>query len=70
MASFCSRIGGNLAVENGYLSCFTNNSCIAQCFRRYIFPSGNTKESYSCQNENLTLMLSTCKCKFIECKKK
>lgn len=60
-ANFCSTNMVNLAVDNGLMSCFTNNTCIAECYRGYIFPSGNTKESYSCQNGNLTPMLSTCK---------
>lgn len=61
VANFCSTNLINLAVDNGLISCFTNNTCIAECYRGYIFPSGNTKQSYSCQNVNLTLMLSTCK---------
>lgn len=60
-ANICSTNMVNLAVDNGLMSCFTNNTCIAECYRGYIFPSGNTKESYSCQNGNLTPMLSTCK---------
>lgn len=59
--NFCSTNMVNLAVDNGLMSCFTNNTCIAECYQGYIFPSGNTKESYSCQNGNLTPMLSTCK---------
>lgn len=60
-ANFCSTNMVNLAVDNGLMSCFTNNTCIAECYQGYIFPSGYTKESYSCQNGNLTPMLSTCK---------
>lgn len=52
MASFCLRNMINLTVENVFILCSTNNTCIAECYREYIFPSGNTKEPYSCQNGN------------------
>lgn len=53
----------NLAVENVYLSCFTINSCIAESYRGHKVPSGNTKESFSCQNGYWVLMLSNCSSK-------
>lgn len=40
----------NIAVENAFISCDTNSSCAAKCYRGYIFPSGDTEESYRCQN--------------------
>lgn len=67
MASFCFRNIIDLAVENAFILCSANNTCIAECYRGYIFPSGITKESYSCRNENWTPLLSTCKRKFIKC---
>lgn len=70
MASFCLRNMVDLAIKNAVTLCSTNNTCIAECYRGYIFPSGNTKESYSCQNGNWTPLLSTCKRKFVELKKK
>lgn len=67
MATFCFRNIIDLAVENAFILCSANNTCIAECYRGYIFPSGITKESYSCRNENWTPLLSTCKRKFIKC---
>lgn len=61
MASICLINMVNLAVENSFFSCFANNVCVSECYRGYIFPSGSTKESYSCQNGYWTPMLSTCK---------
>lgn len=55
----------NMTVENGFFSCFTNNSCIAECYHGYIFPSGNTKDSFSCQNGNWVPVLSSCKSKLV-----
>lgn len=52
----------NINKDNAFVSCSTNNvSCNVECYRGYIFPSGSTKESYSCQNGVWTPMLSSCK---------
>lgn len=58
----CCLLDINMAVENAFISCSTNNVlCNAECYRGYIFPSGSTKESYSCHNGIWTPMLTTCK---------
>lgn len=51
----------NMAVDNAFISCSTNFSCTAKCYRGFIFPSGSTKEYYSCQNGVWTPMLPSCK---------
>lgn len=65
MDNSCSRNMLNMTVENAFLSCFTNNICIAECYRGYIFPTGHTKESYFCQNRNWVPVLSSCKSKLV-----
>lgn len=58
----CCLLDINMAVENAFISCSTNNVlCNAECYRGYIFPSRSTKESYSCHNGIWTPMLTTCK---------
>ncbi|XP_078319573.1 uncharacterized protein LOC111100918 [Crassostrea virginica] len=46
-------------VNHAFLSCRTNVSCEAQCYRGYVFPSGETKTVYSCQ-QDLSGMVPTC----------
>nr|XP_034332899.1 uncharacterized protein LOC105346326 [Crassostrea gigas] len=59
IANCCSS---DINIDNAFVSCSTNNvSCNVECYRGYIFPSGSTKESYSCQNEEWTHMFSSCK---------
>lgn len=59
IADCCSS---NINIDNAFVSCLTNNvSCNAECYRGYIFPSGSTKENYSCQNGTWPPMLSSCK---------
>lgn len=56
IADCCSP---DVNIDNAFVSCSINNvSCNAECYRGYIFPSGSTKEYYSCQNGVWTPILS------------
>lgn len=57
----CCSSDINIAVDNAFVSCPINLSCNAECYRGYIFPSGSTEESYSCQKGVWTPMLFSCK---------
>lgn len=61
----CCSSDTNMAVSNAYVSCLTNMPCVAKCYPGYIFPSGSTKKSYSCQNGEWTPFLSSCKRKML-----
>lgn len=50
-----------MTVDNAYISCPTNWSCTAECYRGFIFPNASTKENYSCQNGVWAPMLPSCK---------
>lgn len=57
----CCSLDITIALDNAFVSCSTIVSCVAECYRGYIFPSGSTKESYICQNGVWTPTLSSCK---------
>lgn len=57
----CCSADINTAVDNAFVSCSTNVSCKAKCYRGYIFFSGYTYEDYNCQNGVWIPMLSSCK---------
>lgn len=57
----CCSLDVNMTVDNAFISCPTNWSCTAECYRGFIFPSGSTKEYSSCQNGVWAPMLSSCK---------
>lgn len=57
----CSVKKINLTVDNAFILCTTNGSCVAECYRGFIFSSGKTKQSYSCLNGVWSPVLSTCK---------
>lgn len=57
----CSVKKINLTVDNASILCTTNGSCVAECYRGFIFSSGKTKQSYSCLNGVWSPVLSTCK---------
>lgn len=57
----CCSLNMNMTVNNAFISCPTNWSCTAECYRGFVFPSGSTKEYYSCQNGVWTPMLPSCK---------
>lgn len=61
LASCCSVNEFNIAADNAFITCMTNVSCEAGCYRGYIFPNGQTNESYICQEGLWTPMVSTCK---------
>lgn len=61
LASCCSVNEFNIAADNAFITCLTNVSCEAGCYRGYIFPNGQTNESYICQEGLWTPMVSTCK---------
>nr|XP_022289721.1 uncharacterized protein LOC111101494 isoform X1 [Crassostrea virginica] len=46
---------------NAFLSCQTNDTCEAQCYRGYIFPTGKTKTNYSCNQQGLSGIFPSCK---------
>lgn len=52
---------GTIEFQNANVSCTTNMSCDAKCYRGYIFPIGSWKESNRCQNGVWTPSISTCK---------
>nr|XP_022286626.1 uncharacterized protein LOC111099590 [Crassostrea virginica] len=56
----CCTVSDFGYVENAFLSCPTNDSCEAQCYRGYIFPTGKTYTNYTCQ-EGLSETVSSCK---------
>lgn len=57
----CSSTEFSSTVENAFISCPTNTSCNAECYRGFIFPTGQTNELFSCQKDVWTPMLSACK---------
>lgn len=57
----CSGEDFGRAVENAVVSCTSNISCDAKCYRGYIFPTGSREESYNCQNAVWTPLLLACK---------
>lgn len=57
----CSGEVFGRAVENAVVSCTSNISCDAKCYRGYIFPTGSREESYNCQNAVWTPLLLACK---------
>ncbi|XP_052710810.1 uncharacterized protein LOC128185191 [Crassostrea angulata] len=57
----CSVRKINLTVDNASILCTTDRSCVAECYRGFIFSSGKTKQSYSCLNGVWSPVLSTCK---------
>lgn len=57
----CCSSDMNMTVDNAFISCPTYWSCTAECYRGFIFPSGSTKEYYSCQNGVWVPMLPSCK---------
>lgn len=57
----CCSLEMNMTVDNAFISCPTNWSCTAECYRGFIFPGGSRKEYYSCQNREWTPMLPSCK---------
>lgn len=57
----CSVKKMNLTVEYASILCTTNGSCVAECYRGFIFSSGKTEQSYSCLNGVWSPVLSTCK---------
>lgn len=57
----CSADDFSRDVENAFVSCTTNISCDAKCYRGYIFPTGSREESYDCQNAVWEPLLLTCK---------
>nr|XP_034332902.1 uncharacterized protein LOC105342612 isoform X2 [Crassostrea gigas] len=61
LASSCSVNDFDIAADNAVITCMTNVSCEAGCYRGYIFPNGRTNESYICQDELWTPVISTCK---------
>lgn len=61
LASSCSVNEFDIAADNAVITCMTNVSCEAGCYRGYIFPNGRTNESYICQDELWTPVISTCK---------
>lgn len=61
LASSCSVNEFDIAADNAVITCMTNVSCEVGCYRGYIFPNGRTNESYICQDELWTPVISTCK---------
>ncbi|XP_065928194.1 uncharacterized protein [Magallana gigas] len=57
----CSGEVFGRAVENAVVSCTSNISCDAKCYRGYIFPTGSREESYNCQNAVWNPLLLACK---------
>lgn len=58
----CCSVGKiKLTVDNASILCTTDRSCVAECYRGFIFSSGKTKQSYSCLNGVWSPVLSTCK---------
>lgn len=57
----CCSSDMNMTVDNAFISCPTNWSCTAECYRGFIFPSGSSKEYSSCQNGEWTLTFPSCK---------
>lgn len=57
----CSSTEFSSTVVNAFISCPTNTSCNAECYRGFIFPTGQTNQSFSCQKGVWTPMLSACK---------
>lgn len=57
----CSVKKMNLTVEYASILCTTNGSCVAECYRGFIFSSGKTEQSYSWLNGVWSPVLSTCK---------
>ena len=49
----CCSVQNYGYVDNAFLSCQTSDTCEAQCYRGYIFPTGKTKTNYSCQQDRL-----------------
>lgn len=64
----CSSTEFSSTVENAFISCPTNTSCNAECYRGFIFPTGQTNELFSCQKDVWTPMLSACKGKLLSFK--
>lgn len=62
-ASFCSVENVNDVVENAIVSCLDYSWCTATCYSGYIpvFHSGRKVESFSCQDNIWTPLLSACK---------
>lgn len=46
---------------SAFISCPTNTSCNAECFRGFILPTGKTNNSFSRQKVVWTPVLSACK---------
>lgn len=46
---------------SAFISCPTNTSCNAECFRGFILPTGKTNESFSRRKGVWTTVLSACK---------
>lgn len=61
LASSCSVNEFDIAADNAVITCMTNVSCEAECYRGYIYPNGRTNESYICQDGLWTPVISTCK---------
>lgn len=57
----CSAEDFSRDVENAFVSCTTNISCDAKCYRGYIFPTGSWEEAYDCQNGVWKPLLLSCK---------
>ncbi|XP_078336600.1 uncharacterized protein LOC111100780 isoform X2 [Crassostrea virginica] len=55
----CCSLQDHGYIDNAFLSCQTNDTCEAECYRGFIFPSGKTKTVYSCQ-QDLSGILSSC----------
>ena len=55
----CGFVQDNGDVNHAFLLYRTNDSCEAQCYQGYVFPSGETKTVYSCQ-QDLSGMVSRC----------
>lgn len=61
LSSSCSVNEFDTAADNAFITCMTNVSCEAGCYRGYIFPNGQTNESYICQDGFWTPVILTCK---------
>ncbi|XP_062613531.1 uncharacterized protein LOC134275271 [Saccostrea cucullata] len=56
-----SQDGVEALVENAYVSCSPNDTCTIECYRGYIFSSGERKTIFQCLNNSWSPSLMACK---------
>ncbi|XP_061167510.1 uncharacterized protein LOC133176403 [Saccostrea echinata] len=62
----CSQDLVESLVENAHVSCPSNDSCTAECYRGYILSNGEKRKIFNCQNNTWSTTTLVCKlCLFL-----